>query len=323
MADYSTLIESTVAYKTMMRDKTSKRLSHAYLLVCPDNHLKDYMQVFAKLIMCESDEICFTCRNCTLIDKEIHPDILVYPKNNKSVLTEDVENIIEESYYKPIEGNKKLFLILNAETMNTQAQNKLLKTLEEPPKNVYILLGALNEQSLLPTIKSRVKKLEIPFFSETALFEFYKNQFEDINKLKDVISLSDGTAESVEKLFLNSDEEGFSVVKDIALNMKTSRDILEFSYKLQKSGYGERFSEILLLIVGDMLRIKENRNPLFNNGVAKEIVEKGNFSEGSLIYLYDAIIECEKRKKANVSVINANEWLLFKILEGKYKWQKL
>jgi DNA polymerase-3 subunit delta' len=72
--------------------------------------------------------------------------------------SEEVNELIEESYLKPIEGDKKIFIVNRAESINHVAQNKLLKTLEEPPKGVHIIMGATNEHALLPTIKSRVKK---------------------------------------------------------------------------------------------------------------------------------------------------------------------
>lgn len=75
---------------------------------------------------------------------------------------EDAERILEESALKPVEGNKKLFVAGDFAEATTQAQNKLLKLLEEPPEGVYFLLGATVSFSVLPTILSRTEKLEIP-----------------------------------------------------------------------------------------------------------------------------------------------------------------
>ena len=108
MADLFSLIKDTRAYKTIRADKTADRLSHAYLIVSSDGQNSgEYLKIFAKLIIAEpSDE-----RALSLIDNGYHPDVLTFPKNGESVLKEDVSKIIEESFLKPVESDKKLFLI--------------------------------------------------------------------------------------------------------------------------------------------------------------------------------------------------------------------
>ena len=70
----------------------------------------------------------------------------------------DIDELIAQTYIKPIESEKRVFALVNTASMNGPAQNKLLKTLEEPPKNVFILMGIENESAILPTVKSRIKK---------------------------------------------------------------------------------------------------------------------------------------------------------------------
>ena len=162
MFDIKRVIKSTNAYKILKKDKEHNSLSHAYLLVSNDEtYLKDYLKIFAKLICCKEEEFCDSCRTCNLIEKENHTDVAFLPKDKAAVLTEDVDYIIENAFVKPFEEDKRLFVITKAESMNAVAQNKLLKILEEPPENVYILLGAISEYPLLNTVLSRVKKLKI------------------------------------------------------------------------------------------------------------------------------------------------------------------
>lgn len=78
---------------------------------------------------------------------------------------EDAEKITEESALKPVEGNRKLFVVGDFAEATVQAQNKLLKLLEEPPAGVCFLLGATVTFPVLPTVLSRAEKLEIPAFS--------------------------------------------------------------------------------------------------------------------------------------------------------------
>ena len=166
MIDLLPLLSKTNAYKSIEGDINSGRLSHAYLIVSANgDDLKEFLKLFAKLIVARGNE-----RALKLIDNGTHPDVLNFPTVGDAILKEDVARIIDESFLKPIEGDIKLFLLNNGESMNASSQNKLLKTLEEPPKGVHILIGATSEYPILTTVKSRVKiakGLKTPSRAET------------------------------------------------------------------------------------------------------------------------------------------------------------
>lgn len=325
MINLLSLLKDTPAYKSVKGDKSNGRLSHAYLLLCRDKlFLKDYLKLFAKSIMCEESDPCGECRTCKLIDKEAHSDVLFYPKK-ETISTEDVGNIIEESFLKPVESVKKLFVIVGAEDMSPIAQNKLLKTLEEPPKGVCILLGATNEFNLLSTLKSRVKKITVPLFEGQTVFDLLKEDYPDLVKLKRAVSCGDGTLGKVvslygdEKLALTTD-----LIKDVLVNMQSSKKVLEYSVKITESGVdvGE-FISATELVVRDMLAYYSGKeNLVFNKSYIEEIAEAKGFSQGAAVFILDRIIEANKRKKFNGNLQMITEWLLFSVLEGKHKWQK-
>ena len=140
--------------------------------------------------------------------------------------TEDVNTLTEECYIKPVESDIKIFIINHGETMTTQAQNKLLKTLEEPPKNVFILIGATNSYAFLPTVLSRVNKVEIPQFSDETLFNALKEEYADHEKLKTAISCGDGTVGKAVALY--GDEATEKAVKDfLSVAVLTSKKMME------------------------------------------------------------------------------------------------
>ena len=136
MLDFYSLIKDTNAFKTVKGDRDGGRLSHAYLLICADGkYLTEYLKVFARLIACGKDLPCGECRTCKLILDENYPDLYIYPKKSEkdkaeTISSEDINEIIEESFYKHVEGDKKIFILSQAQSMNSSAQNKLLKTLE-------------------------------------------------------------------------------------------------------------------------------------------------------------------------------------------------
>ena len=125
MIDLLALLKNTSAYRIVKGDKSANRLSHAYLLLTADEaNLQEYLKIFAKVLCCDDLEPCCECRTCRLIDQKSHADVITYPKDDKAVSSEEINELIEESFLRPIECGKKVFIIENAHTMNLSAQNK-------------------------------------------------------------------------------------------------------------------------------------------------------------------------------------------------------
>ena len=325
MIDFPSLIKNTVAYKSVLGDKKKDRLSHAYLVIDRDGeNLETTLKIFAKVLGCNQVEPCNACRVCRGIDNQSHADLYFYSKSELSA--QEVNELIEETYVRPIETSKKIFVISHGESLSPIVQNKLLKTLEEPPKNVHILIGATSEFPLLQTVKSRLKKLEIPRFSDETLFNAMKSDFEDEEKLKQAISCGDGTVGKAQRLY---GEPKFQLindfVKDMAVNMKSSKNVLDFSEKL--FALETDFSEILSSMENyfrDALAYStagEKGVKNKNNLSAIKLAE--NFTTGALVDILESINQACMRNKFNPNPTMLAEWLLFKILEAKHKWLKL
>ena len=327
MIDLLGLIKDTNAYRTIKGDKDANRLSHAYLFLTPDGeNLTEYLKLFAKVIDCEEDGCCGKCRTCKLIDTNAYSDVIVYPTVGDSVTSEQVNALIGESFVKPLESERKIFLITNAQTMNASAQNKLLKTLEEPPQNVHILIGATSEFPLLSTIKSRVKKLEIPFFSAQKLFNALKEDYPDQEKLLSAIACGDGT---VGTAVLNYSDQSLkdltALCLEIMVDMQSSGEVLEYSNKIASSKCDfNKLLSVMELLYRDLLVYFEGKESLIGNSQALEKLKMAKgYKTGSILNALDKITQATMRKKFNANATMLTEWLLFQILEGKYKWQKL
>ncbi len=327
MIDLTALLSNTRAYKTVKADRDSNRLSHAYLLLSQDkSQLTEYLKLFAKLMVCEEGYPCDNCRACKLIDQNAYPDLSIYPINGETVVVDDINSLISESYVKPLEGDKKVFIISNAQTMNLPSQNKLLKTLEEPPRGVHILIGATSEYPLLSTVKSRVKKLELSAFTPSQLYEALKDECEDSERLSNAIACGDGTVGKALKLY--GDENlgrAIELAVETLINMKSSALVLDYSNKITALPIElSEFLSVLELLFRDMLVISEGKGELASSTQAKRVLENSvNFSIGAIINAIEKINEAFERKKFNANDQMLIEWLLFQILEGKYKWQKL
>lgn len=138
----------------------ANKVSHAYILNGEKGSgKKTIARVFARALNCESDEErpCDKCHSCRQANSGNHPDIMeiTHDKPN-SISVDDIrEQIVEDVQVRPYSSPYKVYIISDAEKMTMQAQNALLKTIEEPPSYVVVLLLTTNASSLLPTILSR------------------------------------------------------------------------------------------------------------------------------------------------------------------------
>lgn len=124
-------------------------------------------------VLCSAENRpCFKCRSCHLAEVGSHPDIVtVAPEDKKkNIAVAQIRELRQSAFIKPHLGDRRVFLIDKAETMNEQSQNALLKILEEPPQGVYFILIAESSQALLETILSRCVtfKLSAPKRNEAA-----------------------------------------------------------------------------------------------------------------------------------------------------------
>lgn len=167
------LLKSTKAYQTISAQCGA--LKHAYLLLFPDEkNLRFALRTFAPLFFETPNDKNADAkyRRNSLIERECFADCLFFPETGKKFTADCAAKVEEECALRPVEGDKKLFVIGDFSEATKEAQNKLLKVLEEPPAGVCFLLGASSSFSVLPTVLSRVEKLEIPPFSEAEIVSY-------------------------------------------------------------------------------------------------------------------------------------------------------
>ncbi|MDD5618775.1 MAG: DNA polymerase III subunit delta' C-terminal domain-containing protein [Candidatus Omnitrophica bacterium] len=126
---------------------------------------------FAKFINCEnpSDDCCDVCESCKKIESEQHPDIHWFRPINNSVTIAQVRELEKYVYLMPYQAKKKFFIICDAQCLEEESSNALLKTLEEPTQDSIIILIVNDLSSLLATISSRCQKVIFNSLSETAI----------------------------------------------------------------------------------------------------------------------------------------------------------
>jgi DNA polymerase-3 subunit delta' len=318
------LIKRTSAYKILEQDKKKDLLSHAYMINCPDEiYMRMYLKYLAALILSDREGD----RTDNLILSERYSDCSIYPEEGKNIVVANVSELIEQTLIKPLENEKRLFILSDCQNMNAIAQNKLLKTLEEPPKNVIILMGSSRESSILPTVKSRVKILEVPLFSTGDILSVVKEKFGDREDLNLISTACGGLIGSA---FEMAKDDDFKVIQQMAfemlINMNSVKEILEYSEAL--SSFGKKikiFLSVLKIIYRDMLMQKSGQSNLILNKVKYvEIVKAAAcYDTGAILAAIEKINNAEQNLYYNANINMQIESLLLSIMEVKYKWLKL
>lgn len=217
----------------------SNNLVHSYMFVGSSGIGKKlFATEFAKVILCESnDDACNSCSSCVKFNSGNHPDLAVIDTDDgKNIKIDQVRNLQEQIAEKPIISNKKVYIINNSDLMTTEAQNCLLKTLEEPPEYAVIILVLSNESKLLTTIKSRCTKISFNNLSKSDL-----NNYARLNNIQfneNMLDICDGSISKLLSLEKNSElyNNIDKTISDLAL-----KDIVdvwneaEFLYKSKEN----------------------------------------------------------------------------------------
>ncbi len=320
-----TLLKSTRAYQLLKTEGKKGDFSHAYLLSFEDgSFLRTALKVFAKLFFeCDEPVTPAQKRASELIDDENFSDCVFFPAEGKKLVVEDAEKIIEESTLTPVEGERKVFLLGDFSDANVQTQNKLLKLLEEPPKGVVFLLGATSPFSVLPTVLSRTKKLEIFPFSEEEVLGCLQRRYEGKYSSEDLAACAATSGGNVgEGCKLLEGGRYHGLVED-AFSLLLS-PIYKLPIAVKQAGetpYKKELLRLLRLILRDGLVRKTGvRGKLLLASERARIDEVAKrFTIGGLSFAQGALSEAEKQVNFNAVFPQCIESCMAKIFAENEK----
>lgn len=134
----------------------SDRVTHAYLFTGPAGSNKTQAAyALASALICKNNG-CGACDECSKIARRKHPDVRYYaPEGAGGYLVEQIREIVSDTALAPIQATRKVYILDRVDLLGTSAANAFLKTLEEPPDDVVIILLGRTRESVLPTIVSR------------------------------------------------------------------------------------------------------------------------------------------------------------------------
>lgn len=186
--------------------------AHSYLFIGPDGIGKKLIaENFARMILCQEHgekKGCGTCSSCIKFDSSNNPDFFEIEPDGNSLKIAQIREMLENIYQKPIVSDKKVFIINDSENMTQEAQNSLLKTLEEPPEYVVIIMITSNENMLLNTVKSRCVKLNFQGLTKQEMNKYISQSGnESFSRMSDtLLEMCNGSIGKLIKVSNNIDE---------------------------------------------------------------------------------------------------------------------
>ena len=290
-----------VAIKFLENICKNKVYSHAYLFEKNgNNNILNIAKDFAKTIFCNSSN-CLNCSQCKRIDegnfldlKIINPDGLLIKKNQ-------MDELQKEFSTKPIESSKKIYIIDDADKLNTSASNSILKFLEEPEEDIIAILLVDNKYNLLPTIVSRCQL--ITFINNN-------NEIKYIDKYNYIASIIFSEKEAKEYFLGNSSK--LKIIDSAIEFAKYTIDRVGELFYFLPSNYNEVvkdkkdaiiYFETLILLYKDVINFNLSRNLIvFNDDVnlIKNISKKYNLEK--LCIIIDEIIKLKEDVSYNLNL---------------------
>ena len=213
------------------------KTSHSYIFCGTEGIGKKLIaKELAKKILClkEKENSC-DCKSCIEFDSDNNPDFQLIESVDGKIKIEQIRQMQRKVAEKPIISNNKVYIIDNADTMTTEAQNCLLKTLEEPPEYITIILICTNEGNLLSTIKSRCTRMQFEPIKDEEIKEYIKTNLPDEQISPQIIELAQGSIGKAIKL--NERKDIYENIENILLSMQNRDliDIVQMSEVIYKS----------------------------------------------------------------------------------------
>lgn len=309
----------------------SGKISHAYILNGDKGAGKKLLaKLFAMSLQCESPEedgdACGNCHSCLQAKSDNHPDIIqVTHEKPGTVGIDDIrKQITSDVDIRPYNGKYKIYIVADADKMTEAAQNALLKTIEEPPEYVVIILLTENAEILLPTIRSRCVMLKLRNIKDTLVKRYLMEHMEIPDYKADVCTaFAQG---NIGKAIMLANSEHFNEIKEEVVQLMRNINDMELeevmaavkeatTYKIDITDY----FDIMGIWFRDVLIYKATKNVdrvVFSDQLRyiKSRASKSSY-EGIEVIL-EAIEKAKARLKSNVSFELTMELLLLTIKEN-------
>ncbi len=314
-------------FHRLIQEFASGSTVHAYLFTGPRGvGKKTLAEQCAMALLCTGElKPCFTCPPCVRFLDGTHPDVRRI-SGDKTIGVDAVREVVRISGEHTYEGGRRIILIDRAEKMTAQAQNCLLKTLEDPPVDSVFLLTAEEASSLLPTVVSRCRVKPIPPWTREEMEPVLLESGVPQSRLEELCLLSGGSIGAARKLWQDpAYSELRKKVLQTVLSIESAKDIFPISNTMrEEKEQADGFLDMMESLVREVLltRLGQCGPEMLADFPTRwrQAGEKAPIS--SLQKVMDAIFLARRRKASQVSWQAVLEELLLKITEEVKAWQQ-
>ena len=298
------------------------KVSHAYLFVGDKGVGKMSMaKVFAQTLQCESKGIepCMKCKSCLQMLSENHPDIKILKHVKDALSVEEIRTqLINDAGIMPYAGPYKIYIVPDAHLLNAAAQNALLKTIEEPPSYVVVILIVDNKDVILPTILSRCVTINFMPLSDKDVANYLMKK-EDVPDAEAIMAaaFSQGSIEKAVNIAMSKE---YSEKKERLISILRGIDevtIAEVVNYAKENGADKEFFDDMLWVCRcwykDVLMLKATADlngVLFKDEYKYLKKQASNYSFEDVEKIIQAIDKAGSRYRANVSLETIIELLV-------------
>ncbi len=305
------------------------KVAHAYLIHGEKGTGKKLLAgLFAKTLQCESGgtDPCGTCRSCLQCDTGNQPDIIWVTHEKPTVISVDDirEQVNKDIIVRPYSSRYKIYIIPEAELMNPQAQNALLKTIEEPPEYAVIMLLTNNIGKMLPTIISRCITLNLKPVGELDMLDYLSKLGIPLTKAKFCVGFAFGNLGKAVRLATSEEyneikQDCVQILKNI--NKMEVYELVEAVKKMAKYKLDVYdYIDLMMMWYRDLLMLKVSGSPdklLFKEEYATLKQQANYISFEGIENVLEAMDKVKIRLDANVNFDIAMELLLLTIKENQ------
>lgn len=303
------------------------RIAHAYLFAGPRGSGRGKLALqLAKTLFCreEHGDSCEHCENCRRISSGNHPDVhLIVPEGSKIKINQ-IRELQKEFSYRAMESARKVYIMEQADCMTTDAANRLLKFLEEPPVGAVAILLTEQLHGILPTIRSRCQIIQFPPISPLVVAK----KLEERGIHSGMARIAAIVSAGLEEAEAYCQAESFAQLRGVVIQL--SEDIVERgTYSLitlhdkilKRDKFSDElnlFLDLLLLWLRDLLFHLLGQESQISNIDQMETIQKQapRWGQRRLVDGMETIMETQKRLSGNSNVQLCLEDMVLRLQEG-------
>lgn len=298
---FSTLYGHETVKKRLGLAITQDKISNAYVFEGITGVGKKLCaHIFAKALVCDStNPPCGTCSMCIQAKAKTLPDIITVKKDSDKtqIGVDNVrEQVISEVFIKPRNARRKIFIIEQGDILSTEAQNALLKVLEEPPEYVTFIICVTSKEKLLPTVLSRSQTVSFFPLSADMIEQYIKDNEKDAKNIKTIAQLSRGSIGMAKDLISDDTkivrvERSIKCILNLVKNSLSAREMTDFLTEEK-----ENITEVIdycLTFLRDCVLLKTGliKNIIFSEYISDMRVYTQNLEKKELISAFDILSE--------------------------------